>query len=63
MQPVLPRTEPELDQLCINTIRSLSIDAFQQVKELQRKFGFEPDRIVELAKELTGCFSGPTQIV
>lgn len=27
-----PRTELEMDQLCINTIRTLSIDAVQQAK-------------------------------
>ncbi len=30
MQPVTPRTATEMDQLCINTIRTLSIDAVQQ---------------------------------
>jgi len=25
------------------------------LKELQRKFGFEPDRVVAAAKELIGC--------
>ncbi len=30
MQPVRPRTGQEMDQLCINTIRTLSIDAVQQ---------------------------------
>jgi transketolase len=31
-QLVEPRTELEMDQLCINTIRTLSIDAVQQAK-------------------------------
>ena len=32
MQPVAPITNPALDQLCIQTIRTLSIDAVQQAK-------------------------------
>ena len=32
MQPVLPHTQQEMDELCINTIRTLSIDAVQQAK-------------------------------
>ncbi|HUB33202.1 MAG TPA: transketolase [Bryobacteraceae bacterium] len=32
MQPVAPQTKAEIDQLCINTIRTLSIDAVQQAK-------------------------------
>jgi transketolase len=32
MQLVEPRTELEMDQLCINTIRTLSMDAVQQAK-------------------------------
>ena len=32
MEPVRPRTEAEIDQLCIDTIRTLSIDAVQQAK-------------------------------
>ena len=31
-QPTHPQTEAELDQLCVNTIRTLSIDAIQQAK-------------------------------
>ena len=50
-------TNEELDQLAINTIRTLSIDAAGHVismetfgasaplKELQHKFGFEPERL------------------
>ncbi|MGC1653445.1 MAG: hypothetical protein WA722_11575 [Candidatus Sulfotelmatobacter sp.] len=44
-----PMTDAEVEQLCINTIRTLSIDAVQQ-----RKFGFEPDRVVATAKEVLG---------
>jgi transketolase len=32
MQPVKPLTGPDMDELCINTIRTLSIDAVQQAK-------------------------------
>src|SRR6266581_6362653 len=32
MQAVNPSTDTALDQLCINTIRTLSIDAVQQAK-------------------------------
>src|SRR3989441_12127166 len=32
MEVVHPLTDAELDQLCINTIRTLSIDAVQQAK-------------------------------
>ena len=32
MQPAVPRTQPDMDQLCINTIRTLSIDAVQKAK-------------------------------
>ncbi len=32
MQPVKPRTGQEMDELCINTIRTLSIDAVQQAE-------------------------------
>jgi hypothetical protein len=76
MQPVRLLTKPDMDQLCINTIRTLSMDAVEQaksghpgtpmalaplvytlwnpapLKELQRKFGFEPNQVVEVAKEL-----------
>jgi transketolase len=62
-------TNEELDQLSINTIRTLSIDAVQQaksgrpgkpmalappLKELQKKFGFEPDHVISVARELLG---------
>ncbi len=32
MQQVKSLSNPEMDQLCINTIRTLSIDAVQQAK-------------------------------
>ena len=70
-------TSTALDQLAINTIRTLSIDAIQHgweryvgtsghvigmktfgasapLKELQKRFGFEPDHVVEAAKALLG---------
>src|SRR5580693_7386068 len=31
-QPVRPQSDPEMDQLCINTMRTLSIDAVEQAK-------------------------------
>jgi hypothetical protein len=37
---------PDLDLLATDTIRTL--------KELQRRFGFEPERVVAVAKELLG---------
>ena len=30
------------------------------LKELQRRFGFEPDRVVEIAKEVLGRPPGPS---
>ena len=50
-------TDAELDQLCINCIRTLSIDAVQQAKSGQPgtwKYNFEPQRVTEVAKELIG---------
>jgi Transketolase, thiamine diphosphate binding domain len=61
-------TDEKMMQLAINTIRTLSIDAVHQakpgrpgtpmalapLKELQRKFGFEPDQVATAAKELLG---------
>jgi transketolase len=58
----------DLDQPSINTIRTLSIDAVQQAKsghpgtpmalapleQLQRKFGFHPERVVAAARTLLG---------
>jgi|GEM_PF-2917291 len=61
-----PMTDSELDQLSVNTIRTLSIDAVERaksghpggasapLKELQRKFGFEPDRVAAAAKAQLG---------
>jgi transketolase len=79
-----PRTGAEATQLCINTIRTLSIDAVEHAKSghpgtpmalaplvytlfgmetfgasaplkaLQKKFGFEPDHVVLIAKGLLG---------
>jgi transketolase len=49
-------TDAELDQLSVNTIRTLSIDAVGRAKSgplkaLQEKFGFEPERVVVAARE------------
>jgi hypothetical protein len=45
--PVPPLSADASDQLCINTMRTLSMDA-----ELQSKFSFEPDRLLAAPKEL-----------
>jgi transketolase len=58
----------QIDHLCLHTFHTLSMDTVQQaksghpsapmalaqLKELQRKFGFEPDRVAAVAKELPG---------
>jgi transketolase len=52
--PVLD--ELKIKQLCINTIGTLSgmktFATSAPLKELETKFGFEPDRLVSTAKEL-----------
>jgi hypothetical protein len=46
-------TSATLDQLSINTIRTLSMDAVP-LEELQKKFGFAPERLVAAAKDPLG---------
>lgn len=55
-------TSTQVDQLCINTIRTFSIDAVQQAKSghpgtpmaLAPLVGFGPDRVLATVKELLG---------
>jgi transketolase len=63
MSPITEVSQAAIDQLCINTMRTLSMDAVQQansgrpgtpsapLKELQKKFGFTPEAVVAAAKQ------------
>jgi transketolase len=48
----------DLDSLCINMIRTLSMDAVQAANSghpgLLKKFGFTPERVVAAAREQLG---------
>jgi len=46
-----PMTDTALDQLAVDTIRTLSIDAVQQAKS---GHAGEPDRVAAAARELLG---------